>query len=856
MAASKLLILVVAILLYRRGIVSEIIDEIERTPWSSESNLLDYQKYRSLDGSMMLYSGIVDDKRRPNRRDDILSRRFYYGCPSVCRCYYQRGHGIANCRNKGLTKFPRIKNNINILDLSQNRIKSIKPFRRLPRLDGLGLRENALSSLVGRKSLHYLPNLILLDVSCNPVRFIGKQALMKNKHLKTFVYNFFLLFKTITLLVRKVCPTKHTVKDIHKLFHSLQNCAFLEELQLRGAWHFEPISLTASISKYLPVQNLKILSLRYNRIPEIDIGFFYGFKSLEILQMNYCKTNFRKHQFKGLVNLQEISLVLNNIHNLNLTEIIISSPKLKVFNAHSSHGLTCFDSRTSFAINNTLTELDITCIIGLVPTESPCGDHSGLPGSLERVFYLREDIKNLRQLQKLVITLDSPAAMLCLKSFDLLPESMDLIGINNLAGPFNYYLNKLMFHNACESLMWNKTFYKLVYLRLTGTIIGECPSHVIHHILSRVPSVETLDLSSNGIRHLDRNTFESTPRLQDLSLKYNRLSTIQPGLLKPLTNLRVLNLASNQLKTFDPDEIINLRHFRSIFLLGNTFECDCQLRKLRNWLKELNSHRTNNFCSFEYLVAAILHKKTTFKLLCTSPRKLSGVAIADFQLHWIECDNHKDVVISLSTICVTVIIIAIGRIVAKKKWQIYYWWMVKINRFLPKLLRIATVSRSDDMKFDGFLSHSMEDLQFVYLDFIPEIEKSKDFASKFCIEFRDFTIGGYIQQNNIDAIYGSRWVVFLLTESFIEERWVEFVISMAANRCVEEGNNIILVLDIDHIPESRMPESLRTIISNVVYMKYPRDDKARSTFWKKVRLTLIGKQRKFIQPANMYRSNR
>ncbi|XP_074659305.1 toll-like receptor 2 [Tubulanus polymorphus] len=330
---------------------------------------------------------------------------------------------------------------------------------------------------------------------------------------------------------------------------------------------------------------------------------------------------------------------------------------------------------------------------------------------------------------------------------------------------------------------------------------------------------------------------------------------IQPGLLKPLINLRTLNLGSNQLKTFDPTEIMYLEHFRSIFLIGNTFECDCQLRKLRNWLIE-NHIKKKYYLDYKDYRANPEFDQTMLKLVCTSPRKLSGVSIAKFKLHWIECDNHKDIVISLSTLCVTAIIMAIGRIVAKKRWSIYYWWMVNINRFLPKLLRIATVSRSDDLKFDGFLSHSMEDLQFVYLDFIPEIEKSKHFASKFCIEFRDFTIGGYIQQNNIDAIYGSRWVVFLLTESFVKERWTEFVISMAANRCVEESNNIILVLDIDHIPESRMPESLRTIISNVVYMKYPRDDKARSTFWKKVRLTLNGKQRKFLQPANMYRSNR
>ncbi|XP_074659428.1 uncharacterized protein LOC141912109 [Tubulanus polymorphus] len=675
---------------------------------------------------------------------------------------------------------------------------------------------------------------------------------MKNKHLRLFAYNFVLLVKPPAAFVRKVCHSKHTVEDIHNLFHSFQNCAFLEYLYLRGAWLPEAISLTASILKYLPVQNLKVLSLMYNRIPEIDIGFFRGFKRLKILEMNYCKTNFKKRQFEGLVNLRRIDLTRNNMRNLNMTQFLISSPKLREFNAVNSVGLTCFDSRLLFAENNRLLSLLLSCsVTGQFSAESPC---RGPRGYLDRNFYLRKDITNLRKLRYLMFEITSSFVFLCLKSFDLLPESMTLITIRNLAGASDMYKKRTL-HNACESLMWNRTFHKLTWFVLAGTIIGNCPSRVLRHILTRVPSLEYLELSRNGIRHLDGTTFETAPNLKFLRLKHNRLTMIQPGLLKPLKNLRVLDLASNQLKTFDPTEIMNLKHFKSIFLLGNTFECDCQLRKLQNWLKELGSRRPKKHYHYDFIAEAI-HNLTTLKLLCNSPRKLSGVPIPNFQLHWIECDNHKDIVISLSTLCVAAIIMAIGRIVAKKRWEIFYWWMVKINRFLPKLLRIATVSRSDDMKFDGFLSHSMEDLQFVYLDFIPEIEKSKDFASKFCIEFRDFTIGAYIQQNNIDAIYGSRWVVFLLTESFIEERWVEFVISMAANRCVEEGNNIILVLDIDHIPESRMPESLRTIISNVVYMKYPRDDKARSTFWKKVRLTLIGKQRKFIQPANMYRSNR
>ncbi|XP_074640315.1 uncharacterized protein LOC141898361 [Tubulanus polymorphus] len=758
-----------------------------------------------------------------------------------------------------------MKNYINILDLSKNRIKSLKPLRRLPRLKMLNIKENALDSLVGPKSLHYLPNLIFLDVSCNPVRSIDKQAFLKNKYLDRLIYDFILYFYR-TFVVRMQCFARHTVKDIYNLFYSMQNCVYLRVLSLRAAWPPQStIALTASMSKYLPAQNLIYLSLRFNRIPEVEIGFFDGFKKLKTLEMNYCRTKFKKHQFIALSNLRHIDLQQNNIRNLNLTDSMITKPKLRLFLAGNSPGLTCFDRSTSFPQNNTLIGLRISCVIeakiGRDPNnESPClviskNTFANSRSFGDRDFYLKKDIRNLRELRLLMITITSPYVFLCLKTFDLLPaNSIVHIAINSLTGPYNDYLMKRMLLFACESLVWGRKFYKLKSLYLTGTIIGNCPCRVIYSILSRVPSLELLDLSRNGIRQLDANLFKIIPNLKVLVLKNNRLSSIQPGLFKPLMNLHTLNLVSNHLKTFDPSQIMHLKRLRYARLHDNDFSCDCQLRPMRNWLIDLENHRNKKHFYYD-LVSEFNQNRSTLKLVCNSPRKLSGVPIVNFQLSWMECDNHKDIIISLSTLCVAAIIMVIGRIVAKKRWEIFYWWMVNINKLLPKLLQRKTEDLCSST-FDGFLSHSMEDLQFVYLNFIPEIENSKDFASKFCIEFRDFTIGGYIQKNNIDAIYGSRWVVFLLTESFIDEEWAEFVISMAANRCVEESNNIILVLNIDHIPVSRMPESLRTIISNVVHMKYPRNDRGISTFWKKVRLTLIGKQKKFIRPANMFRSSR
>ena len=70
--------------------------------------------------------------------------------------------------------------------------------------------------------------------------------------------------------------------------------------------------------------------------------------------------------------------------------------------------------------------------------------------------------------------------------------------------------------------------------------------------------VKVLDLSSNNISNLPRNSFYGCVQLETLSLSNNQIERLIQSQFAPLNNLRLIDLSSNLLTSVDKNTFINL----------------------------------------------------------------------------------------------------------------------------------------------------------------------------------------------------------------------------------------------------------------------------------------------------------
>lgn len=128
-----------------------------------------------------------------------------------------------------------------------------------------------------------------------------------------------------------------------------------------------------------------------------------------------------------------------------------------------------------------------------------------------------------------------------------------------------------------------------------------------------------LKISYNKLREISRHTLQGLWSLARLHLDHNRLEFIHPDAFQGLTSLRLLQLEGNRLQQLHPAtfttftlmdhfHVSTLKHLylsdngltslpsrlvatmpqlENLFLHGNPWTCDCNMRWLHDWDKSL-----------------------------------------------------------------------------------------------------------------------------------------------------------------------------------------------------------------------------------------------------------------------------
>lgn len=191
-------------------------------------------------------------------------------------------------------------------------------------------------------------------------------------------------------------------------------------------------------------------------------------------------------------------------------------------------------------------------------------------------------------------------------------------------------------------------FSRVNLVNLHKLVLRECGIETVHtNAFNGLKIVIEIDLSGNNIKTLYPDTFVETQRLRVLLLNQNRLEVLEDGLFHDLVYLQKVVLSENELKrigektfrnlpglqllTLDGNELstVKLQSFEGLSRLGslelhnNPWNCNCHLKKFRDWTIERKLYTKPTTCKQPPSLAGKLWDEVTSDDFACRPKILS-----------------------------------------------------------------------------------------------------------------------------------------------------------------------------------------------------------------------------------------
>nr|SOU94107.1 Toll gene [Glomeris marginata] len=326
-------------------------------------------------------------------------------------------------------------------------------------------------------------------------------------------------------------------------------------------------------------------------------------------------------------------------------------------------------------------------------------------------------------------------------------------------------------------------------------------------------NTSVLRVDRNNLGALDDLPMERWTNLSELYLNDANLTRITISALPP--NITKLALHGNQLSIL-PAHLMNTINshpsLTEITLKDNPWSCECDepSKDFKDWLNN-NARKVPQLTSVR----------------CRQGGREAGVSVTMTP----DCPSTRDMAIIVS--CVVLAIAAMCAFVAVGYYR--YGRSVKVWMYAHQMcLWFVTEKDLDsDKTYDGFVSFSQEDADFVANYLLPGLEQGVP-RYKLCIHYRDWLAGEWIPDQIIRSVNESKRTIVVLSKHFIQSVWGRLEFRTAYHQALQDRTNRIIVVVVGEVPpESEMDPELRTYVKLNTYVKW-----GDPWFWKKLRYAM------------------
>lgn len=361
-----------------------------------------------------------------------------------------------------------------------------------------------------------------------------------------------------------------------------------------------------------------------------------------------------------------------------------------------------------------------------------------------------------------------------------------------------------------------KDLYSLseLYIRHANLDIG-LEKDTKAELLRYLNKLKVIDLSDNNLQRLHPNLFQSQAWSLETLLLNNNLLTSIPNALYTAFSLRHIELRSNKLASFSEEDISILNHLMhvQIDVTGNPIDCSCNAIESLHWMhnhyeKFLNLNETH--CNEE-------------------PNRSVLSVITNIRPLQLQCVSRLWLQITVSVFSSTFLFLAICAISYRYRMIVCYA-LLRIRLFWKR--GFSKITLGNETTFDAYISYSPSDYFWVSSHLFTALNNEN---LKISLQDKDFLPGNNFAEEVVTHINKSRYVIFVITETFIKSDWGSYEIQVAKIHAIHTKAKLILIIK-DNLQIEDLPRDLLYIWWKIKHLTYNENDTEikRAKFWKRL----------------------